>query len=209
MERKLLTTVLVVDDHPVVRDGLKAIISSEYDMEVVGDVGLGREAVAAFAQLHPTVVLMDLLLPDITGTEAIRQICAKTPSALIVVLTTLDGDEEIYRALEAGARGYLLKDMVRRELIDAIRQVAAGRRYIPAPIGARIAENLPRTEVTGREVEILKLIAIGRKNKDIAFHLSITEATVNAHIKNILAKLHASDRTHAVTVALRRGIIRL
>lgn len=209
MESKPPTTVLVVDDHPVVRDGLKAIISSEYDMEVVGDVGLGREAVTAFAQLHPTVVLMDLLLPDISGVEAIRQICEKSPGALTVVLTTLDGDEEIFRALEAGARGYLLKDMVRRDLIDAIRQVAAGRRYIPAPIGARIAENLPRTEVTGREVEILKLIAVGHKNKDIAFHLSITEATVNAHIKNILAKLNAADRTHAVTVALRRGIIRL
>ena len=185
------------------------MISSEDDLQVVGDVGLGREAVAAFDRLRPNVVLMDLLLPDISGAEAIRQICEKTPSALIVVLTTLDGDEEIFRALEAGARGYLLKDMVRRDLIDAIRQVAAGSRYIPAPVGARIVENLPRKEVTGREVEILKLIAVGQRNKDIAFQLSITEATVSAHIKNILAKLHASDRTHAVTVALRRGIIRL
>lgn len=209
MQSTLPTTVLVVDDHPVVRDGLKAMISSEDDLQVVGDVGLGREAVAAFDRLRPNVVLMDLLLPDISGAEAIRQICEKTPSALIVVLTTLDGDEEIFRALEAGARGYLLKDMVRRDLIDAIRQVAAGSRYIPAPVGARIVENLPRKEVTGREVEILKLIAVGQRNKDIAFQLSITEATVSAHIKNILAKLHASDRTHAVTVALRRGIIRL
>jgi two-component system NarL family response regulator len=209
MESKQPTTVLVVDDHPVVRDGLKAIISSEDDMQVVGDVGLGREAVTAYVQLHPTVVLMDLLLPDISGADAIREMCEATPSALIVVLTTLDGDAEIYRALEAGARGYLLKDMVRRDLIAAIRQVASGRRYIPAPIGERMAENLPRTELTSREIEVLKLIAVGRKNKDIAFHLSVTETTVNAHIKNILAKLHASDRTHAVTVALRRGIIRL
>ena len=203
------TTVLVVDDHPVVRDGLKAIISSEPDMEVVGDVGLGQEAVCVYSELRPSVVLMDLLLPDISGAEAIRQICRKSPDALIIVLTTLDGDEEIYRALEAGARGYLLKDMVRRELIQAIRQVALGRRYIPSQIGTRIAENYPRMEITGREVEILNLIAIGKKNKDIAFALAVSESTVNAHIKHILAKLNASDRTHAVTVALRRGIIHL
>jgi two-component system, NarL family, response regulator len=209
MKSKIPTTVLVVDDHPVVRDGLKAIISSEPDMEVVGDIGLGQEAVSAYARLRPSVVLMDLLLPDISGAEAIRQICEKAPDALIVVLTTLDGDEEIYRALEAGARGYLLKDMVRRELIQAIRQVASGRRYIPAQVGTRIAENYPRMEVTSREVEILKLIAVGNRNKEIAFQLSISEATVNAHIKHILSKLNASDRTHAVTVALRRGIIRL
>ena len=209
MNSKTPSTVLVVDDHPVVRDGLKAIISSEPDMEVVGDVGLGQEAVIAYERLRPSVVLMDLLLPDISGADAIRQICQSSPNALIVVLTTLDGDEEIYRALEAGARGYLLKDMVRRELIQAIRQVASGKRYIPSQIGTRIAENYPRMEISSREVEILNLIAIGRKNKDIAFQLSISEATVNAHIKHILAKLNASDRTHAVTVALRRGIIRL
>lgn len=202
-------TVLVVDDHPVVRDGLKAIISSEPDMEVVGDVGLGREAVSAYAQLHPSVVLMDLLLPDISGVEAIRQILEDSPGALIVVLTTLDGDEEIYRALEAGARGYLLKDMVRRELIHAIRQVASGKRYIPSQIGSRIAENYPRLEMSSRELEILNMIAVGRKTKDIAFELSLSESTVAAHIKHILGKLKASDRAHAVTVALRRGLIRL
>jgi DNA-binding NarL/FixJ family response regulator len=209
MDRKAPITVLIVDDHPVVRDGLRAIISSEPDMEVVGDVGLGCEAVAAYQQLRPAVVLMDLLLPDISGAEAIRRICEQSAGATIVVLTTLDGDEEIYRALEAGARGYLLKDMVRKELTHAIRQVAAGRRYIPPQIGTVIAENYPRTDLSAQEVEVLKLIAVGRKNKDIAGVLSISEHTVHAHVTHILQKLRAEDRTHAVTLALKRGIIRL
>ncbi len=143
MDRKPLISVLVVDDHPVVRDGLKAIISSEPDMQAVGDVGTGVEGVEAYAALRPSVVLMDLLLPDISGAEAIRQICERAPNARAIVLTTVDADEDIYRALEAGARGYLLKDMVRRELIQAIREVAAGRRYIPATVGVRIAESFP------------------------------------------------------------------
>jgi len=202
-------TVLVVDDHPIVRDGLMAIISSEPDLEVVGDVGTGTEAVASYFSLHPTVVLMDLLLPDISGSEAIRRICQKSANAQIIVLTTVSGDEEIYRALEAGARGYLLKDMVRRELIQAIREVSAGKRYIPAQVGARIAENLPRPDITSREVEVLKLIASGLRNKEVAYRLAVSEATVNAHVKHILSKLNVTDRTHAVTVALRRGIIHL
>jgi len=204
-----LTTVLVVDDHPVVRDGLNAIISSEPDMQLVGEAGTGIDAVAAYLEVRPAVVLMDLLLPDISGSEAIRRICEKAPNARVIVLTTVAGDEEIYRALEAGARGYLLKDMVRRELIHAIREVAAGRRYVPAEVGARIAESLPRPDVTSREIEVLQLIASGLKNKEVAFRLGVSEATVNAHVKHILAKLNASDRTHAVTIALRRGIIRL
>jgi len=202
-------TVLVVDDHPVVRDGLNAIISSEADMLVVGDVGTAAEAVTAYFQLRPAIVLMDLLLPDFSGSEAIRRICEKSANAQIIVLTTADGDAEIYRALEAGARGYLLKDMVRRELIQAIREVSGGRRYIPAQVGARIAENFPRPDITSREVEVLQLIAGGFRNKEVAFRLGVSEATVNAHIKHILAKLNATDRTHAVIVALRRGIIRL
>jgi len=202
-------TVLVVDDHPVVRDGLNAIISSETDMLVVGDVGTAAEAVTAYFQLRPAIVLMDLLLPDFSGSEAIRRICEKSANAQIIVLTTADGDAEIYRALEAGARGYLLKDMVRRELIQAIREVSGGRRYIPAQVGARIAENFPRPDITSREVEVLQLIAGGFRNKEVAFRLGVSEATVNAHIKHILAKLNATDRTHAVIVALRRGIIRL
>jgi len=202
-------TVLVVDDHPVVRDGLNAIISSETDMQVVGDVGTAAEAVTAYFRLRPAVVLMDLLLPDFSGSEAIRRICEKSANAQIIVLTTADGDAEIYRALEAGARGYLLKDMVRRELIQAIREVSGGRRYIPAQVGARIAENYPRPDITSREVEVLQLIAAGFRNKEVAFRLGVSEATINAHIKHILAKLNATDRTHAVIIALRRGIIRL
>jgi len=209
MDNKPLITVMVVDDHPVVRDGLNAIISSEPDMQVAGDFGSGLEGVEAYARLRPAVVLMDLLLPDISGAEAIRRICQRAPNARVIVLTTVDADEDIYRALEAGARGYLLKDMVRRELIQAIRDVAGGRRYIPASVGARIAEGLPRPDVSAREIEVLKLVASGLKNKQVAARLSVSEATVNAHVKHILSKLNASDRTHAVTLALKRGIIRL
>jgi len=207
-ERKRIT-VLVVDDHPVVRDGLRAIVSSEPDMEIVADVGTGAAGVESYLALRPSIVLMDLLLPDISGTEAIGQICQRAPAAQIIVLTTVGGDIEIYRALEAGARGYLLKDMVRKDLIHAIRAVAAGRRYIPAQVGSLIAENLPRPDITAREVEVLQLIASGLRNKEIAHELGVSEATANAHVKRILEKLNASDRTHAVTVALRRGIIRL
>jgi len=207
-ERKRIT-VLVVDDHPVVRDGLRAIVSSEPDMEIVADVGTGAAGVESYLALRPSIVLMDLLLPDISGTEAIGQICQRAPAAQIIVLTTVGGDIEIYRALEAGARGYLLKDMVRKDLIHAIRAVAAGKRYIPAQVGSLIAENLPRPDITAREVEVLQLIASGLRNKEIAHELGVSEATANAHVKRILEKLNASDRTHAVTVALRRGIIRL
>ncbi len=209
MSPKSPITVLVVDDHPVVRDGLMAIISAESDISVVCDVGTADEGIKAYFKLKPSVVLMDLLLPDRSGTEAIREICEKSHQAQIIVLTTLSGDEEIYRALEAGARGYLLKDMVRKELIQAIREVHAGRRYIPAQVGARIAENLPRPDLTSREVEVLRLVASGMRNKEVAFELNVSEATVNAHIKHILSKLHATDRTQAVMVALRRGVIRL
>jgi DNA-binding NarL/FixJ family response regulator len=161
MTAKGPTTILVVDDHPVVRDGLKAILSREDDMEVVADVGTGEEGVAAYFRLRPSVVLMDLLLPDICGTEAIRRICKQSSNAQIIVLTTVAGDEEIYRALEAGARAYLLKDMVRRELIQAIREVRAGHRYIPTAVGSRIAEGLPRPGLTDREIQILQMIASG------------------------------------------------
>lgn len=202
-------TVLLVDDHPVVRDGLQAIISSEPDMQVVGEAGTGEEAVSGYSRLRPAVTLMDLLLPDFSGSEAIRRICKQFTAARIIVLTTVDGDEEIYRALEAGARGYLLKDMVRRQLIDAIREVHSGRRYIPSQVGTRIAENLPRPDLTCREVEVLQLIASGLRNKEVAYKLDLSEATVNAHVKHILSKLNATDRTNAVVLALRRGVIRL
>jgi len=200
---------MIVDDHPVVRDGLNAMLSTEPDIQVVGEAGTGAEALSLLAKLHPAVVLMDLLLPDIGGTEVIRRVCSARSDTSFIVLTTVAGDEEIYRALEAGARGYLFKDMVRRELVQAIRTVHGGQRYIPAQVGSRIAENLPRQDLSLREIEVLQLVAGGLRNKQIAHRLGVSEATVNAHVKHILEKLYASDRTHAVTIALRRGIIRL
>jgi two-component system NarL family response regulator len=148
-------------------------------------------------------------LPDMSGSDVIRRICDGSSDISLIVLTAVAGDEEIYRALEAGARGYLFKDMARKELVQAIRTVAAGQRYIPAQVGSKIAENLPRTPLTEREIKVLQCIASGMRNKEIAYHLGITEATANAHVKHILEKLNVSDRTHAVTTALKRGIIRL
>jgi len=200
---------VIVDDHPVVRDGLCAMVSAEADIQVVAEVGTGAEALAIIPKLRPRVVLMDLLLPDIGGSEVIKRICSNSSDTAFIVLTTVVGDEEIYRAIEAGARGYLFKDMARKELIHAIRAVARGQRYIPAQVGSRIAENLPRPGLTAREIEVLQSVAAGLKNKEIAYHLGVSEATINAHVKHILEKLNASDRTQAVTKALRRGIIRL
>jgi len=201
--------VIIVDDHPVVRDGLCAMISAESDIQVVGEAATGAEALTLIPKVRPAVVLMDLLLPDIGGSEVIRRIANNTSDTAFIVLTTVAGDEEIYRALEAGARGYLFKDMARKDLIHAIRAVARGQRYIPDKVGTRIAENLPRPGLSTREIEVLQLIAAGLRNKEIAFQMKVSEATVNAHVKHILEKLNASDRTHAVTMALRRGIIRL
>jgi DNA-binding NarL/FixJ family response regulator len=172
-------------------------------------VGTGAEALDVIPRLKPAVVLMDLLLPDIGGSEVIRRICDESSDAAFIVLTTVAGDEEIYRALEAGARGYLFKDMARKELIQAIRAVVKGQRYIPAQVGTRIAENLPRPGLTEREIHVLRCVASGLKNKEIAHQLGIAEATINAHVKHILEKLNVADRTHAVTTALKRGIIRL
>jgi len=200
---------MIVDDHPVVRDGLNAMLSAEPDISVVGEAGTGAEALLFINKLRPAVVLMDLLLPDIGGSEVIKRVCSCSSDTAFIVLTTVAGDEEIYRALEAGARGYLFKDMARKELVQAIRTVHRGQRYIPAQVGSRIAENLPRQDLTARETEVLQLIATGMRNKEIAYRLTISEATANAHVKHILEKLNASDRTQAVTTALRRGIIRL
>jgi len=201
--------VLIVDDHPVVREGLNAIISSEPGLEVIGEAGNGAAAIESYFRLRPDVMLLDLLLPDLSGVEVIKRICAESSAAQIIVLTSVGGDEEIYRALEGGARGYLFKDMVRKELIQAIRSVNDGRRFVPAQVGARLAENLPRPGLTQREIEVLQLIAAGMRNKEIAYKLALSEATVNSHIKHILEKLNATDRTHAVTTALRRGFIKL
>jgi two-component system NarL family response regulator len=202
--------VLIVDDHPVVRDGLQAILSTEPDLFVAGEAGSGAEAIKLIASLRPEIVLMDLVLPDIPGTEVIRRVCAGATSHVdFIVLTSVAGDDEIFRALDAGARGYLFKDMARKELLQAIRVVKAGERYIPAPVGARLAESLPRHGLSAREIEVLEHVAAGLRNKEIAYKLDLSEATVNAHVKRILEKLDVHDRTQAVTTALRRGIIRL
>jgi DNA-binding NarL/FixJ family response regulator len=200
---------MIVDDHPVVREGLNAMISVESDMVVVGEAGTAAEAIELFAKLRPNVILMDLLLPDLDGSEAIRRIAGKSSDVSIVVITSVGADEQIYEALEAGARGYLFKDMVRKELLQAIKAVRMGRRYIPAQVGIRLAEGLPRPSLSAREIEVLQLVAVGNRNKEIAYDLKLSEAIVNAHIKHILQKLHASDRTEAVTIALKRGFIRL
>jgi len=185
------------------------MLSAEPDLEVIGEAGTGGDALTVLKTLRPSIAVMDLLLPDMGGAEVIKRVTATCSDINFIVLTTLAGDEEIYRALEAGARGYLFKDMARRELIQAIRAVHRGQRYIPATVGTAIAENLPRTDLTSREIEVLQLVATGLRNKEIAFRIDVSEATVNAHVKHVLQKLHASDRTQAVTVALKRGIIRL
>ncbi len=202
-------TVLLVDDHPVVREGLRAMLSVEPEVIVVGEAANGREAIEAYFRLKPDVTLMDLLLPDIGGNEVIRSICAKSPEARIIVMTSASGDAPIYEALELGARGYLFKDMARLQLLEAIRRVQNGQRFIPAEVGERLAEHLARLDLTTREIAVLQLVAAGKRNKEIAYELHIAEATANSHVKHILEKLGASDRTEAVTTALRRGFLRL
>jgi two-component system, NarL family, response regulator len=201
--------ILVVDDHPVVREGIAAMISAEAGLEVAGEASTAEAAIKAYFELRPAVMLLDLLLQDSSGIDVIREVCKRSADARIIVLTTLSGDTNIYRSMELGARGYLFKDMVRKELINAIRAVHGGARYIPPKVGTALAENLPRLELTDREVQVLYLVAGGKRNKEIAFDLNLSEATINAHVKHILEKLNASDRTHAVTIALRRGIIKL
>jgi two-component system NarL family response regulator len=202
-------TVVIVDDHPVVRDGLTAVLSTEPDIDVTGEAGNGADAIARIQELRPDVAIMDLGLPDMSGSDVIRHFCSAGSGVDFIVLTSVAGDEEIYRALEAGARGYLFKDMARKELVQAIRVVRAGERYIPATVGARLAESFPRHGLSLREIEVLEHVATGLRNKEIAYKLGLSEATVNAHVKRVLEKLHVSDRTQAVTTALRRGIIKL
>ena len=202
-------SVVIVDDHPVVRDGLHAILSTEPGLTVVGEAGTGAEALARIPELRPDIVVMDLVLPDIPGSDVIRHFYTAGAGIDFIVLTSVAGDEEIYRALDAGARGYLFKDMARKELVQAIRIVHAGERYIPDKVGARLAQNLPRHGLTPREVEVLSHVAAGLRNKEIAYQLELSETTVQTHVKRILEKLEVADRTHAVTTALRRGIIRL
>lgn len=201
--------ILTVDDHPLLREGIAAVIEGQPDMRLVGEATNGLEALEAFRACRPDVTLMDLQMPGMGGVEAIAAIHREFPTARIVVLTTYQGDVQAVRAFKAGACGYLLKSMLRRELLDTIRGVHEGRRRIPPEIANEIAEHAADEALTPREVEVLRQVASGNGNKRIATQLAISEETVKAHMKNILAKLAANDRTHAVTIALKRGIIEI
>jgi DNA-binding NarL/FixJ family response regulator len=201
--------VLSVDDHPLLREGIAAIINNEPDMTMVAQAATGREAIQQYQAHQPDVTLMDLRLPDMSGIDTMIAIRSSHPDARIVVLTTFEGDVEIQRALAAGARGYVLKSMPPRELADVIRHVHAGRKQIPAAVAAQLAEHLGEELLTDREREVLLRVAAGNRNRDIGELLSISEETVKVHMKHIMEKLGASDRTEAVTIAVRRGIIEL
>jgi len=201
--------VLIVDDHPVVREGLAAMINRRPDMEVVAEAVNGREAVELCRRHRPDVTLMDLRMPVMGGVEATQAIRREFSDARIIVLTTYDGDQDIYRALQAGARAYLLKDAPREELLEAIRAVHAGQRHLPPLVAGRLADHLAGNDLTAREQEVLELIAAGKSNREIGADLSITESTVKVHVNNILGKLGVHDRTQAVTTALQRGIVHL
>jgi len=202
-------TIMVVDDQAVVRQGFVALINTVADMEVVAEGINGQQAIALYRDHQPAVTLIDLRMPVLGGVEAIAAIRREFPDARLVVLTTYDGDEDIYRSLQAGARGYLLKDVFFEELETAIRTVHAGSRHIPAAIAERLVERMAASDLTSREMEVLELIVEGQSNKEIGASLSISEATVKSHINNILSKLGVSDRTQAATTALQRGLVHL
>ena len=201
--------VLTVDDHAVVRAGIAAMLANEPDMAVVGDASDGREAVAQYAELRPDVVLMDLRMPNLDGVAATRAIRAADPGARVVALTMYEGDTDIHRALSAGACGYLLKGVPAGELAGAIRTAAAGRRVVVGEVARALAEYTPRVDLSAREVEVLRLVAKGLRNDDVARVIGRTTGTVKVHVKNIFTKLGVEDRTEAVTLALQRGIIHL
>jgi len=201
--------VLSVDDHPLLREGVATLINNEPDMTMVAEAASGLEAIQGFREHKPDVTLMDLRLPDMSGIEAMRAILCEFPEARIVMLTTFEGDVEIQRALEAGARGYLLKSMPPSDLLDVIRQVHAGKKRIPPEVASQLAEHMGDELLTQREIDVLRAVADGNRNRDIAEKLFISEETVKVHIKHIMEKLHASDRTDAVAIGVRRGIIHL
>ncbi|SPE39902.1 Uncharacterized transcriptional regulatory protein YxjL [Candidatus Sulfopaludibacter sp. SbA3] len=206
-ERKI--RVLSVDDHPLVSEGIATVINSQADMELVSQAVNGADAIRQYRVHRPDVTLMDLRLPDLSGIDAMIAIRAEFPDARIIMLTTFEGDVDIQRSLQAGARGYLLKNMPPRELVDGIRHVHAGKKRVPPEIAAQIAEHMSDEVLTGREVEVLRKVAEGNRNKDIANLLFISEETVKVHIKHIMDKLGAKDRTQAIAIAVRRGIIEL
>jgi DNA-binding NarL/FixJ family response regulator len=201
--------VFSVDDHPLLHEGIATVIRNQADMDLAAEASNGHDAIQRFRQHKPDVTLMDLRLPDMSGIDAMIAIRAEFPEARIIILTTFAGDVEIHRALEAGARAYVLKSMPPKELVDIIRQVHAGKKRIPPDIAAHLAEHYSDEALTGREVEVLQQIAGGNRNRDIAEKLFITEETVKVHIKHIMEKLGASDRTQAVAIGVRRGIIQL
>ena len=201
--------ILIVDDHPLLREGITMVLAQEKDMLLVGAASTGREALSLYATTRPDLVLMDLRLPDMNGIDAMTAIRASAPRAKVVILTTFEGDAEVSRALNAGAAGYLLKSMPRKQIVEALRQVLAGRRRIAPAVAASLAEHLGQEALSQREIMILKRVAEGDRNKEIAARLSLSEETIKSHMKNILEKLGASDRTQAVSIAVRRGILSL
>ena len=201
--------ILAVDDHALLREGIAALINVEPDMELVAEASSGEDAIEKFRSHCPDVTLMDLQMPGLNGIETINRIRSEFPSARLIVLTTYTGDVQVLRALKAGARGYILKGHVHRELLEAIRAVHAGQKRIPPEVAAELADHATDDELTPREIDVLRLIAAGNANKQIADRLSIGEATVKGHITNILSKLGANDRTHAVMIGLQRGIIEM
>jgi len=202
-------SILTVDDHDLVRKGIAAILSTEQDLQQIGEAATGESAIRLHRQFRPDVTLMDLRLPDKDGIQTTREIRHECPDAKIIALTSYDGDQDIYRALEAGVRGYILKEMVHTEVIRAIRIVHSGKRFIPLEVTQQLNEFFPEMALTPREVEVLSLVARGLGNKEVGDVLGTAAGTVKAHVQSILSKLGAKDRTHAVTIALRRGIIHL
>jgi DNA-binding NarL/FixJ family response regulator len=201
--------VLSVDDHPLLREGISAVINSQPDMVMIADAASAHDGILQFRKHRPDVTLMDLRLPDMSGVDTIVAIRAEFPDARIIMLTTFEGDVEIQRALEAGARGYMLKSMPPKDLVEGIRQVHAGKKRIPPQLAAQLAEHMSDDALTAREIEVLRQIGEGNRNRDIGEKLFITEETVKVHIKHIMEKLGASDRTQAIAIAIRRGIIHL
>ena len=204
-----LIRILTVDDHPLLRKGIAALVNGEPDLKLVAEASNGNEAIDAFRSHRPDVTLMDLQMPEVDGIDAIDRIRREFPEARIIVLTTYSGDTQVLRALKAGARGYILKGHVHKELLDAIRAVHAGKKRIPPEIAAQLADHASDDALTEREIDVLRLIGAGNSNKQIADQLSIGEATVKSHVTNILSKLGANDRAHSVTIGLKRGIIEL
>lgn len=209
MSDEVKIRVLSVDDHPLLSEGIATIINSQPDMELVSQASNGTEAIQRYRESQPDITLMDLRLPDLSGIDAMIAIRSEFPEARIIMLTTFEGDVEIHRALQAGARAYLLKNMPPNEIVDVIRQVRAGKKRVPPEVAAQLAEHMSDEELTAREVEVLQKVAGGNRNRDIADLLFISEETVKVHIKHIMDKLGAKDRTQAIAIAVRRGIIEL